>query len=192
MKKNVYISYIHAESMNYKFKLMDRFKGRKYKHSEESFDIATTTLDNVEDQLKLAKNISRTDVTVVLLSRSALESKWMQLEVEYSLDLTHHLPKLTQPKGIVGVVIPDKGNDYSYIMKKGKKGIWYADKDKLPTIISDNMFNEKVIQNKYDINYNSFISVYRWEDFVYSYDKIINAAYDKATNNFEDYKITKK
>jgi len=191
MKKNVYISYINAESTNFKFKLMDRFKGRKYKHSEESFDITTTTLENVEDQLLLAKNISRTDVTVVFITRSVLESKWIPLEVAYSLDLTEHLPKLTTPRGIVGVVIPEKGNDYSYMMKKGKKGIWYADKDKLPTIISNNMFNEKVIQNKYNINYNSYISVYRWEDFVYSFDKIVNAAYDKATNTFEDYKITK-
>jgi|LGOV01.1.fsa_nt_gb hypothetical protein len=192
MKKNVYISYINAESTNFKFKLTDRFKGRKYKSSEESFDIATTTLDNVDDRLQLAKNISRTDVTVVFITRSVLESKWIPLEVAYSLDLTEHLPKLTQPKGIVGVVIPEKGNDYSYMMKKGKKGIWYADKDKLPTIISSNMFNEKVIQNKYNINYNSYISIYRWEDFVYSFDKIVNAAYDKATNTFEDYNITKK
>ena len=177
--------------MNYKFKLMDRFKGRKYKHTDESFDVNTTTLENEEDQVLLAKNISRTDVTVVFISRSVLESKWIPLEVAYSLDLTTHLPKIEKPRGIVGVVIPDKGNDYSYMMKKGKKGIWYADKDKLPAIISSNMFNEKVIQNKYNVDYNSFISLYRWEDFLYSFDKIINAAYDKATNTFEDYNITK-
>lgn len=191
MKKNVYISHIHAEAANYKFKLMDRFKGRKYKYSDESFDIATTTLEDNEDQLLLAKNISRADITVVLITRSVLEAKWIPLEVEYSLDLTEHLPKLSKPRGIVGVVIPDKGNDYSYMMKKGKKGIWYVNMDKLPKIISANMYNEKVIQNKFDINYDSYISVYRWEDFLYSYDKILNAAYDKAYN-IADYKITKK
>jgi multiple sugar transport system permease protein len=30
MKRNVYISYIDKESMNYKFKIMDKFKGRKF------------------------------------------------------------------------------------------------------------------------------------------------------------------
>ena len=138
----------------------------------------------------MAKNISRTDVTVVLISRSILESKWIPLELQYSLDLSSHLHNQTKPKGIVGVVIPDKGNDYSYMMKKGIKNIWVADKAKLPNLISDNMHNEKVVQNKFDIHYNSYVSIYRWEDFVGDIENCINAAYDKANNHLEDYNIT--
>lgn len=185
MKRNIYISYIHADSMNFKFKIMDKFRGRKYKFSDEDFNIESTTMLQSEETLtKLAKSISRSDVTVVLISRNILESKWIPLEVEYSLNSE-------DPKGIVGVVIPDKGNDYSYLMKKGQKGVWLVDKDKLPKIISANMHNEKVIENRNDINYNSFISVYRWEDFVRNLDVCVNAAYDKAHNGLEDYIITK-
>lgn len=192
MKRNVYISYINDEATNYKHKILDRFKGRKYKHSNESYNTNTKINDDRDEQIILAKNISRTDVTVVLISRSILESEWIPFEVGYSLDLTSEFEKLTTPKGVIGVVIPDKGNDYSYIMKKGLKGIWLADKTKLPNVISDNMHNEKVLQNKFNVNYDSYISVYRWEDFIRDFDNCIAIAYDKAINHFEDYNITKK
>jgi len=193
MKKNIYLSYIHSDSMNFKFKLTDKFKGRKYKFSDEAFDPMSTGASQTEDDLmKLAKKISHMDVTVVFISRNILESKWIPYEVEYSLDVTKYFDKITKPKGIVGVVIPDKGNDYSYFMSKGKKGIWGVDKTKLPRVIAENIHNEVTLQNKNNVNYDSFISVYRWEDFVRNFDICIDAAFDKATNYFEDYVITKK
>jgi len=192
MKKNIYISYINSESKNFKFKIMDKFKGRKYKFSDENYDITSTSFDQSDESLsKLAKKISHSDVTVVLISRSILESKWIPLEVQYSLNLPAFKGHTTKPKGVVGVVIPDKGNDYSYIMKKGLKGIWSVDKDKLPNIISSNIHNEKVIQNKNNINFDSYISVYRWEDFIGTFDNCVNSAYEKATKYLEDYNITK-
>jgi len=192
MKRNIYISYINSESKNFKFKIMDKFKGRKYKFSDENFDITSTNIFQSEESLsKLAKKITQSDVTVVLISRNILESKWIPLEVKYSLALPKFKDHTTKPKGIVGVVIPDKGNDYSYIMKKGSKGIWSVDKDKLPDIISSNIHNEKVIQNKNNINFDSYISVYRWEDFIGTFDNCVNAAYEKATTYLEDYNITK-
>lgn len=192
MKRNVYISYINEESKNYKSKITDRFRGRKYKHSDELFDVKNDSFNSTDDELLLlAKNVSRADVTVVFISRSILESKWIPFEVGFSLDLTQYFEKLTTPKGIIGVVIPDKGNDYSYIMKKGSKGIWRADASKLPSIISSNMLNEVKVQNKNNVNYDSYISVYRWEDFVRDYDNCINIAYDKATQHFDEYNITK-
>ncbi len=187
MKRNIYISNIHSESMNYKHKIMDRFKGRKYKHSEESFDVTTTLKNGSDEVIKMEKNVLRTDVTVVLISRSILDAAWIPYEVGFSLKGQNE----SKPNGVVGVVIPDIGNDYSYIMKKGSKGIWQADKKKLPSVISLNMLNEKVTQNKNNINYDSFISVYRWEDFVRNFDNCINIAYDKASNLSEDYNITK-
>lgn len=191
MKKNIYLSYIDSESMNYKNKITDRFKGRKYKHSEATFTTANTTFEPGSDaSIKLAKNVSRADVTVVLISRSILESTWIPLEVGYSLKGISTSKAKPQPKGVIGVVIPDKGNDYSYMMKKGMKGIWMSDKKKLPNVIAANMHNEKVLQNKHDINYDSFISVYRWEDFIRDFENCINVAYDKATNHFEDYNIS--
>lgn len=192
MKKNIYLSYIDTESMNYKNKIIDRFKGRKYKHSEATYTTATTTFEKDSDELiKLAKNVSRADVTVVLITRSILESAWIPLEVGYSLEGLITSKSTPKPKGVIGVVIPDKGNDYSYMMKKGMKGIWMSDKKKLPNIISSNMHNEKVMQNKNNINYDSFISVYRWEDFIRDFENCINVAYDKANNHFEEYNITK-
>jgi hypothetical protein len=179
--------------MNYKFKITDKFRGRKYKFSSEDFDVINkAAIQDEETLLKLAKNISHSDVTVVFITRSILESKWIPIEVQYSLDHSNFFSKLVLSKGVLGVVIPDKGNDYSYIMKKGRKGIWQVDKEKIPMIISSNMHNEKQIQNKNNIHYDSFISVYRWEDFVKEFDVCIESAYDKATNYFEDYNITKK
>lgn len=139
----------------------------------------------------MGKNVSRKDVTVVLISRSILESSWIPLEVEYSLKVRSEPESKSRPNGVIGVVIPDKGNDYSYIMKKGSKGIWKADTSKLPVIISSNIHNEKEIQNKNNIHYDSFISIYRWEDFIGAFDTCINSAYDKAINYFEDYNINK-
>lgn len=192
MKRNIYISYIDGESKNFRNKIIDKFKGRKYKHSDETYLVDTTKVGEDNDELlKIAKNVSRTDVTVVLITRSILNSSWIPVEVGYSLDVITNSKAEPKPKGIVGVVIPDKGNDYSYMMKKGAKGIWKADKSKLPSIITTNMHNEKVVQNKNNINYDSFISVYRWEDFVVNFDTIVNSAYDKASNYFEDYSITK-
>ena len=56
MKRNIYISYIHEDSNNFKFKIMDRFKGRKYKLSDEETD---STIRSEEDLLKIAKKISQ-------------------------------------------------------------------------------------------------------------------------------------
>lgn len=190
MKKNVYISNIHAESMNFKTKIVDRFKGRKYKFSNEVLS-PNEAFNNEEESLKIVKNLSKTDVTIVLISRSILDSPWISKEVELSLLDKDHFGKTIPLKGIIGVVIPDKGNDYSYMMKKGRKGIWMADKSKLPTIISSNMHNEKMIQNKNDINYDSFISVYRWEDFIRDFNGCVEIAADKAFKHVEDYNITK-
>lgn len=193
MKKNIYISYIHSESMNYKFKILDQFRGRKYKLSEESFDPSLSSTPQTDEILtKIAKNIAHSEVTVVLISRSVLQSAYIPIEVDYSLDSSKRFSRLPLPKGVVGVVIPDKGNDYSYLMKKGSKGLWVADPAKLPLIISKNMYNEKVVQNKHNIHYHSFISIYRWEDFVRNFDECIEAAYDKATNFSDDYNITLK
>lgn len=191
MKRNIYISGIHSESMNYKYKIIDRFKGRKYKASEELYTFDMTFEQDSEESIKIGKNIARTDVTVVLISRSVLESNWIPLEVKYSLEGFSNTKTELKPNGVIGVVIPDKGNDYSYIMKKGLKGIWRADKTKLPEIISSNINNEKVIQNKNNVSYDSFISVYRWEDFVRNFESCINIAYDKATNLYENYNISK-
>ena len=104
MKRNIYISYIHSDSMNYKFKIMDKFKGRKYKFSEE--EINSTILSD-ETLLKLEKKVSHMDVTVVLLSRNIIKSNMIPLEIEYSLYNNHS----KSTKGIIGVVIPDTGND---------------------------------------------------------------------------------
>jgi len=190
MKRNIYISYIDSESMNYKTKIMDKFKGRKYKYSDESYSLSETKFEENSDELtKLAKNVSRADVTVVLISRSILDSSWIPLEVGYSLEVVSDSKAQPKPKGVIGVVIPDKGNDYSYIMKKGMKGRWKADTNKLPVIISSNILNEKEVQNKNNIHYDSFISIYRWEDFIGAFETCINSAYDKANNYFDDYNV---
>lgn len=191
MKRNIYISYINNESMNFKNKIMDNFKGRKYKHTDETYDVATTTFDENSDELiKIGKSVSRMDVTVVLITRSILESSWIPYEIGYSLDVFSDSKAIAKPKGVIGVVIPDKGNDYSYMMKKGSKGIWRANTSKLPTIMTSNILNEKELQNKNNIHYDSYISIYRWEDFIRDFETCINSAYDKANNYFEDYKIT--
>ena len=191
MKRNIYISYNNEESMNFKNKIIDNYKGRKYKFSDESFNKSNTTFEEgSEDLLKLAKSVSRTDVTVVLITRSILECSWIPYEVGYSLDVVSESKAVPNPKGIIGVVIPDKGNDYSYMMAKAKKGIWRADVNKLPAIITSNILNEKEVQNKNNVHYDSYISIYRWEDFIGDFETCINSAYDKATNYFDDYNIT--
>jgi len=187
MKRNIYISYIHSDSMNFKFKIMDKFKGRKYKFSNEDTDNNSEALNTDEGLLKLEKKISHMDVTVVLITRNITNSKQIPLEIKYSLDNTIS----NSTKGVIGVVIPDKGNDYSYIMKKGPKSIWGVDKSKLPTIISSNIHNEIVVQNKNNVNYDSFISIYRWEDFIKDFDNCVNIAYDKANKYLNEYKLTK-
>ena len=184
MKRNIYISYIHTDSMNFKFKIMDKFKGRKYKYSDEE---TISTPYTEESLLKLEKKISHMDVTVVLISRNILNYNHIPLEIKYSLDNTFSNPT----KGIIGVVVPDIGNDYSYIMKKGPKGIWGVDKSKLPTIISSNIHNELVLQNKNNVNYDSFISIYRWEDFIKDFNNCVNIAYEKANEYLNEYQITK-
>ena len=170
--------------MNFRFKIMDKFKGRKYKYSNEETNL---TSDTEESLLKLEKKISHMDVTLVLISRNILNSNRIPLEIKYSLDNTFS----SSTKGIIGVVVPDKGNDYSYIMKKGPKGIWGVDKSKLPTLISSNIHNELVLQNKNNVNYDSFISIYRWEDFIKDFDNCVNIAYEKANEYLKEYKITK-
>ncbi len=184
MKKNIYISYIHSDSMNFKFKIMDKFKGRKYKYSSEEIDLTSNTEASL---LKLEKKISHMDVTIILISKNILSSNRLPLEVKYSLNNTFS----HSTKGVIGVVIPDIGNDYSYIMKKGPKGIWGVNKSKLPSIISSNIHNEVILQNKNNINYDSFISIYRWEDFIRDFDNCVNIAYEKANKYLNEYNITK-
>ncbi len=76
------------------------------------------------------------------------------------------------------------------MMKKGHKGIWRADKSKLPTLMSYNINNEVVVENKNNVNYDSFISIYRWEDFINDFNNCVNIAYEKANESLDKYKIT--
>lgn len=186
MKKNIYISYIHSDSKNYQFKILDKFKGRKYKFSDIEDLSSNKTYTELELQ-KVEKKVSHMDVTIVLISRNILNSTIMPLEIKYSLDSTY----TKSPKGIIGVVIPDIGNDYGYIMKKGMKGIWRADMSKLPELLSSNTLNEVVVQNKNNINYDSYISIYRWDDFIKDFDNVVKIAHEKSSEFLEDYKITK-
>jgi len=191
MKRNIYISFIQSESFNYKFKMLDKYKGRKYKFSDESYDITLPQDTPTEESLlKLAKNIAHSEVTIVFITRGVLESAWIPLEVKYSLELPGDINKASTHKGILAVVIPDKGNNYGYALEQGKKGLWRPIPGVLPAIITDNMFNEKNIQNKYNVHYESYISVYRWEELLRSFDYIVEAAYNKATNFFDEYNVT--
>jgi len=170
--------------------MLDKYKGRKYKFSDDSYDIKVPQTEPTEESLlKLAKNIAHSEVTIVFITRGILESKWIPLEINYSLNVPNDINKASTHKGILAVVIPDKGNDYSYILKQDRKGMWRPNKDLLPPVIWNNMFNEKEIQNKNNIHYESYISVYRWEELLRSFDYIVEAAYNKATNFYDEYNV---
>jgi hypothetical protein len=56
--------------------------------------------------------------------------------------------------------------------------------------MSYNIDNEVVVENKNNVNYDSFISIYRWEDFINDFNNCINIAYEKANESLDKYKIT--
>ncbi|MFK5883826.1 MAG: TIR domain-containing protein [Candidatus Izemoplasma sp.] len=189
MKKSIFISFKYSESLKFKNKLTGLLGSREYRFYGQKFENPIITIENEEIVFNtLSDKIFQTHVTIVLITQGVLDSTWIPKEIAYSLKEIKK-GKATRRSGVIGVIIPKKGNDYSYIMNKNKYGEFSIKKSLLPDIIKNNINNELTGKSKTDFDYNSFISIYRWDDFSKRAEEIIDIAYLKATEYRKDYLI---
>ncbi|MBN2605360.1 MAG: TIR domain-containing protein [Bacilli bacterium] len=191
-KKTIYISYKYSESLKFRNKLIDLLGNREYRYYGEKFESPVILKGTEETVYKtLHDKIYQAHVVIVLISPNLLQSTWIPLEIDNALKEIKK-GKATRRCGIIGLVIPQKGNDYSFIMNKTRSGQYILKKDLLPKIIQENMNNEILPNPQKDPDLSSYISIYRWDEFTLRHEELIDLAYEKATTLRKNYKLQNK
>lgn len=188
-KKSIYISYKYSETLKFRNKLIELLGKREYRYYGEKFEFPVIRKGSEDTVYKaLHDKIYQAHVLIVLISPGLSKSTWIPLEIENALKELKK-GKATRRCGIIGLVIPQKGNDYSFIMNKTRSGQYTVKKDLLPTIIQENMNNEIVANPSKNQDLASYISIYRWDEFTLRHEELIDLAYTKAVDLRKNYKL---
>lgn len=160
---------------------------------------------------KLKNSIYDSTLTIVFISPSMKESikadkdQWIPWEVSFSLKETSRRdsngnPIASRTNAMIGVVIPDCNNLYSYYYETMNCCSVHCRRhhtEKLFDIMARNMFNYKK-GNKIDCGNgsywsgkHSFIDTVKWGDFINSMDNYIDEAY-KIRDDIDNYEISKE
>ncbi len=211
MARKVFISYKYSDvvenskgHINFRDKLIELLgdDGHIYKGEDGlSDDLSGFKADTIKNKLKTM--IHDTTVTIVLISPNVKESKWVDWEISYSLkDIERNKEGRSRMNGIIGVILPTEFSEYSYIMSKNTCNEINYDTRLLPDLVVKNMFNvkepSKYVDNSrcggmvYDGNYGSYISLYKWDDFIKNKEEYIDIAYKKSKSLQNNYEIKKE
>ncbi len=190
-KHRVFISYKYSEARGFRDKLLKKLGNLGHYYTGETSDSPDLTGQKTNTiKSKLSDLIYSTSVTIVLITPNTTKSKWIPWEINYSLREIRRANRNSKRNGIIAVVCPINGNDYSYVINNDN-GSRTVKKSRLPSIINKNRYNY-LTRDKYktSINYGSYISVYRWDDFCNHLEGYIDIAYKKSTDYIEEYDLT--
>lgn len=195
MGYNIFVSYKYGDdsvqtlSNNYWTQTRDyvnileeelKKQGNVYMGERKDEDLSGFSEEYIYNHLK--DKIFRTSITIVLISpqmkrtNSYDRSQWIPWEIYYSLRETPRNDMTSRRNGILAVVLPDKWGRYDYMLEDKhccSSGcvIWH--RNKLFTILSENMFNEKnsnnhICEDGSKIHYGlfSYIRMIKWKDFM--------------------------
>ena len=179
-----------------------------YKGESDGEDLSDYSEDEIWEKLK--ERIFDSSITMVIISPEMKESgrtdksQWIPWEIAYSLRETTRNDRTSHTNAMLAIVLPDSSGSYDYYVKSNTcclTGCRTEYRDRLFTILRENMFNKKDCQkskckNDSIVYYGeySYVQTVKWRDFVASSDAIkryLDAAVMRQ-KNVEDYVITKE
>ncbi|MGZ9848311.1 TIR domain-containing protein [Macrococcus psychrotolerans] len=177
-----------------------------YKGEEDGNDLSEFKDGTIETRLK--EKIFDSSLTIVFISPNMRDflieenDQWIPWEISYSLRDKKRNGKMSKANALLGIVLPDSTNDYSYVIKDNTCEKWNCrtiDTSKLFSIMKNNTFNIKnptfsecdnhYIDKVY-LGKSSYMKLVKWKDFINN----INVYVDKAfviRENIEEYNIYK-
>lgn len=224
MGRKIFISYkyadndVYCESLlgektvrNYVDKLEEYFEKTDdiYKGESDGEDLSKLTEDVIWNKLK--DRIYDSSLTIIMISPNMKEldksekDQWIPWEVSYSLSEYSRKNKngdsiASKPNALLGIVLPDNNNDYSYFLQDNnccKIKCRTLKTYKLFEILSKNMFNKKKKKSLECSNnsmvyggFPSYIRAVKWKDFIKKAPKYIEQAYN-IQKDIENYDVTK-
>lgn len=141
-----------------------------YKGESDNEDLSDKSDDYIWKKLK--DKIFDSSITIVLISPNMKESRrweksqWIPWEISYSLRETPRSNYTSHSNAILGVVLPDQYDNYSYY---------------------NTMTLFDILKKNIDIGY---IPIVKWDDFKYNCDYYLDKAY-QAQKNTPKYQISK-
>ncbi|WP_106765147.1 TIR domain-containing protein [Pseudoruminococcus massiliensis] len=182
-----------------------------YKGESDGEDLSQLSDDTIWEKLK--NRIYDSTLTIVMLSKGMREKykaekhQWIPQEISYSLKEISRIDSsgnsvTSKTNALIAVIIPDIYGNYDYFTYQKdcctKKCTHYNnDSDRIFTIMSKNMFNQKSPDKEQCDNNNyiyhgecNYMLCVKWNDFVDNVDKYIDRAYS-IQDNQEEYDIAK-
>lgn len=201
MSHKTFISYKYSEARRLRDDIIDALgeDAAYYKgETSDSPNLTDTTTENIKRYLK--NMIYDTSVTIVIISPTMKQSKWIDWEIEYSLKSITRSDRTSHPNGIVGVIM--KYNDgydwFKYTVRNhdGCLSTFYRT-EYVYDIINNNRFNQnpKVyscnVCKTVDALTGSYIAFVEEGDFLNNPSKYIDNAFDKSENDAAGYDLVK-
>lgn len=198
MAYNVFISFRYEDGIDYKnelSKILDK-SSILYDVSEDE-DRSNMSEDTIKQYLY--KKLRRSSVIIVLLTPKAVNYRvksgkyddWLYDELRYSLEDREE----NRTKGVIAVYtdsalpyITEKSSHYCEKCKKTSEVNIIKD---FYNLVKKNMMNVKKeykvnqCEGIFDSNYDSYVSLVHYSDFIQNIDFYINIAIEKKENNFK-------
>ena len=198
--------YQYKDSRDYVDALQSVLEDEGYINKGETDDSDMSGLSETTIHQELAKRMSDSTVTIVLISPNMKEQwksetqQWIPWEVSYSLRTkTFKTGRRKKPSAMIAVVLPNMFNSYNYYIKGSTcrhcDTLTY-DTDTLFPILDNNMFNSKHPERTKCSHCNTFtytgescyIDSVTWDDFIEDVDTYIEEALERQRNR-ADYDI---
>lgn len=201
MARETFISYKYSEARDLRDKIIAKMgeHASYYKgETAESPDLTENSVQSIRENLK--NMIFGTSVTIVIISPSIINSKWIDWEIEYSLKEYKRGDTTSRTNGIVGVVMKVDGN-YNWLINSTTNTDGCSSRTiqnhKLYNIINNNRTNLNTT-NKYscpvcrtfDVLNGSYISLVEEDKFLNDPDFYIENAYNKSKTVY-NYNLSK-
>ena len=203
MARKTFISYKYSESCEYRDKIIRSLGDDATYYTGEtadSPDISNLKVESIKNHLK--DMIFNTTVTMVILSPSLTESKWVDWEIDYSLSKYSRDGKTSSINGLIGIVPPFYG-DYSWFISThsnpdGHETNNYINEEaRTFRIMYENRYNQNPKEyacprcKSVDQLTGSYLSYVKLDDFCIDPDKYIENAYEKS-QHVNSYDLRRK
>ncbi|MCI2056263.1 MAG: TIR domain-containing protein [Oscillibacter sp.] len=197
MAHKTFISYKYSECCDLRDRIITALgDDATYYQGETSDSPDMTDLKTATIRKKLSDMLYGTSVTIVILSPHMTESRWIDWEIEYSLQKNTRQGRTSQTNGVVGVIQKVDGS-YNWLESTGQNchgdsTISYDDSLLYP-IIAKNHFNSDPEQwhcpqcRTFDWLNGSYIAFVAEDAFLADPGQYIDNAYDKSENDGAGY-----
>ncbi len=186
MPRKTFISYKYSEAQTVRDRILEALGADATYYQEEtsdSPDLTDTSTENIKQTL--TDMMYDTSVTIVVISPSIKQSKWVDWEIEYSLKEISRKGRTSKTNGVIGVIqAVNGGSDWLATTTTKNDGCTVRSiaEAKLYPIIADNRYNQKkktytcLNCKTYSPLNGSYVSLVDESDFIADPDKYIENA----------------